>query len=148
VGVNDPALLELIAGALLELGHDRALVVHGEPGMDELSPMGTTEILEVADGRVSRRTFDPVEELGWERFEAAGLEGGERDDNARKVVGVLKGELGGSARAATVLNAGAAIWVAGRADTLADGVRQAEAALDARAGYEKLRELREASQVA
>lgn len=146
VGVNDPALLELIAGALLELGHERALVVHGEPGMDELSPLGTTEVMEVADGRVTRRTFDPVDELGWERFEAAGLEGGERDDNARKVLGVLKGELGGSARAATVLNAGAAVWVAGRADSLADGVRQAEAALDAGAGYQKLRQLREASQ--
>ena len=148
VGVNDPALLELIAGALLELGHDRALVVHGEPGIDELSPLGTTEVLEVADGRVTRRTFDPAAELGWERFDAMGLEGGERDDNARKVVGVLKGELGGSARAATVLNAGAAIWVAGRAETLADGVRQAGAALDAGAGYDKLRALRDASQAA
>ncbi|HEX6911107.1 MAG TPA: anthranilate phosphoribosyltransferase [Longimicrobium sp.] len=148
VGVSDPALLELIAGALLELGHDRALVVHGEPGMDEISPLGTTEVLEVADGQVTRRTFDPVEELGWERFDVMGLEGGERDDNARKVVGVLKGEVGGSARAATVLNAGAAIWVAGQAKTLADGVRKAGAALDAGAGMEKLRALREATQTA
>jgi anthranilate phosphoribosyltransferase len=148
VGVNDPALLELIAGALLELGHDRALVVHGEPGIDELSPLGTTELLEVADGRITRRTFDPREELGWERFDAMGMEGGERDDNARKVVGVLKGDVGGSARAATVLNAGAAIWVAGQAETLADGVRQAEAALEAGAGYDKLRALRDATQSA
>ncbi|WP_420126177.1 anthranilate phosphoribosyltransferase [Longimicrobium sp.] len=146
VGVNDPALLDLIAGALLELGHDRALVVHGEPGIDELSPLGTTELLEVDGGKVVRRTFDPTEELGWERFGAAGLEGGERDDNARKVVGVLKGEVGGSARAATVLNAGAAVWVAGMAKTLADGVKKAEAALDAGAGLDKLRALREASQ--
>jgi anthranilate phosphoribosyltransferase len=148
VGVNDPALLELIAGAFVELGHDRALVVHGEPGIDELSPLGTTEVLEVADGKVTRRTFDPSEELGWERFDAVGLEGGERDDNARKVVGVLKGELGGSARAATVLNAGAAIWVAGQAKTLADGVKKAESALDAGAGYDKLRAMRDASQAA
>ncbi|HST60261.1 MAG TPA: anthranilate phosphoribosyltransferase [Longimicrobium sp.] len=146
VGVNDPALLELIAGALVELGHDRALVVHGEPGIDELSPLGTSEVLEVSEGRVTRRTFDPTEELGWERFDAAGLEGGERDDNARKVVGVLKGEVGGSARAATVLNAGAAIWVSGQADTLADGVRRAEVALESGAGYDKLRALRDASQ--
>jgi anthranilate phosphoribosyltransferase len=61
-------------------------------------------------------------------------------------VGVLKGEVGGSARAATVLNAGAAIWVAGMSKTLADGVRKAEAALDAGAGLDKLRALREASQ--
>jgi anthranilate phosphoribosyltransferase len=146
VGVNDAGLLELIAGALLELGHDRALVVHGEPGIDELSPLGTTEVLEVDGGKIVRRTFDPAEELGWERFGAAGLEGGERDDNARKVVGVLKGEVGGSARAATILNAGAAVWVAGQAKTLADGVRKAEAALDAGAGLDKLRALREASQ--
>ena len=148
VGVNDPALLELIAGALLELGHDRALVVHGEPGMDELSPLGTTEMVEVGDGTLTRRTFDPVEELGWERFTAVGLEGGERDENARKVAGVLKGEVGGSARAATVLNAGAALWVAGQAPSLADGVRRAESALDAGAGYDKLRALREASHAA
>ncbi len=148
VGVNDPALLELIAGALLELGHDRALVVHGEPGMDEISPLGTTQVLEVADGTVTRRTFDPTAELGWERFDVMGLEGGERDDNARKIVGVLKGDVGGSARAATVLNAGAAIWVAGQANSLAAGVRKAEAALDAGAGYDKLRALREATQTA
>lgn len=148
VGVNDPALLELIAGALLELGHDRALVVHGEPGLDEISPLGTTEVLEVAEGRVTRRTFDPAAELGWERFDVMGLEGGERDDNARKVLGVLRGEVGGSARAATLLNAGAAIWVAGQADSLVDGVRRAEAALDAGAGLETLRALRDASQAA
>ncbi|HEX5724739.1 MAG TPA: anthranilate phosphoribosyltransferase, partial [Longimicrobiaceae bacterium] len=131
VGVNDPALLGLIAGALAELGHERALVVHGQPGMDELSPSGTSEVLEVEAGRVARRTFDPVEELGWERFETAGLAGGERDENARKVEEVLRGRMGGAARAAVVLNAGAAVFVAGRAESLAAGVRAAEAALGA-----------------
>ena len=56
VGVNDPALLELIAGALLELGHERAMVVHGEPGMDELSPLGTTDVVEVGGGTLRRYT--------------------------------------------------------------------------------------------
>jgi anthranilate phosphoribosyltransferase len=145
VGVNDPALLELIAGALAELGHDRALVVHGQPGLDEISPMGTTEVLEVADGAVTRRTFDPAAELGWEPFTAEGLEGGDRHDNARKVEDVLRGSIAGSGRAAVVLNAGAAIYVAGRADTLVDGVRAAEAALDAGQGWEKLEQLRAAT---
>ncbi|HEU0052966.1 MAG TPA: anthranilate phosphoribosyltransferase [Longimicrobium sp.] len=145
VGVNDPALLELIAGALAELGHDRALVVHGHPGLDELSPLGTTEMLEVADGAVTRRTFDPVEALGWEPFTADGLEGGDRHENARKVEDVLRGAVGGAARAAVVLNAGAAIYVAGQAETLEDGVRAAEAALDAGKGWEKLEALREAA---
>lgn len=145
VGVSDPSLLELIAGALRELGHERALVVHGEPGMDEISPLGPTRVLELDAGTITERVFDPVEALGWPRFEAAGLEGGERDDNARKVAGVLKGEVGGSARAAVVLNAGAAIWAAGRAESLAGGVEAAEAALGSGAGYAKLQQLRDAS---
>ncbi|HEX8691792.1 MAG TPA: anthranilate phosphoribosyltransferase [Longimicrobium sp.] len=145
VGVSDPALLELIAGALAELGHERALVVHGAPGLDELSPIGTTEVLEVADGRWTRHTFDPAAELGWEPVDAAGLEGGERAENARKVEDVLRGEMGGAARAAVVLNAGAAIYVAGRAGSLVDGIRAAEATLDAGAGWAKLGELREAT---
>lgn len=145
VGVSDPALLELIAGALLELGHERALVVHGQPGMDELSPLGTTEILEVDGGRITRRTFDPVEELDWPRFDATGLEGGEREDNARKIEGVLRGEIGGSARAAAVLNAGAAIYCAGKAESLVAGVALADESLDTGAGYAKLEALRRAT---
>ncbi|HYW10271.1 MAG TPA: anthranilate phosphoribosyltransferase [Longimicrobium sp.] len=146
VGVSDPALLELIAGALAELGHDRALVVHGEPGLDELSPVGTTELLEVDGGVVTRRVFDPVAELGWERFGVDGLAGGEPADNVRTVVSVLRGETGGVARAAVVLNAGAAVYVAGQAATLVEGVAHAEAALDAGLGIAKLEQLRDASQ--
>jgi anthranilate phosphoribosyltransferase len=145
VGVSDPALLELIAGALAELGHERALVVHGAPGMDELSPVGTTEIIEVRAGGTERHTFDPVADLGWERFDAAGLSGGDRAENAEKVEGVLRGAVGGVARAAVTLNAGAAIYCAELAPTLVDGVRIAEAALDAGQGWAKLRELRAAA---
>ena len=145
VGVSDPSLLELIAGALAELGHDRALVVHGEPGLDELSPLGTTQVLEVADGRWTRRTFDPAEELGWGAVPMEGLEGGDREENAAKVEAVLRGELGGAARAAVLLNAGAAIYCADLAPSLVDGIRAAEAALDAGRGWTKLEELRDAS---
>jgi anthranilate phosphoribosyltransferase len=145
VGVADPALLELIAGALAELGHERALVVHGQPGMDELSPVGTTELLEVGGGGWTRRTFDPAAELGWEPYPVDGLGGGDREENAEKVEGVLRGTVGGAARAAVVLNAGAAIYCAELASTLADGVRAAEAALEAGRGWEKLEELRHAA---
>jgi anthranilate phosphoribosyltransferase len=88
--------------------------VHGEPGLDELSPIGTTQIVEVNGAALTRRTFDPAE-LGWQGFTARGLEGGDPQDNVRTVVSVLRGELGGVARAAVVLNAGAAIYVAGQA---------------------------------
>jgi anthranilate phosphoribosyltransferase len=145
VGVSDPSLLELIAGALAELGHDRALVVHGEPGLDELSPLGTTQVLEVADGGWTRRTFDPAAELGWDPVPSTGLEGGDREENAAKVEAVLRGNLGGAARAAVVLNAGAALYCADLAPSLVDGIRAAEAALDAGRGWAKLEELRDAS---
>lgn len=145
VGVSDPSLMELVAGALLELGHERALVLHGEPGMDELSPVGRTRMLELRDGAITEAEFDPRESLGWSGFTVEELSGGERDDNARKVADVLRGRLGGGARAAVTLNAGAAIYLAGIADTLVDGVAAAEAALDAGAGWDKLLALREAT---
>ncbi len=144
VGVSDPALLPLIAGALHELGHDHALIVHGEPGLDELSPLGTTRLFDVGPDGVEEGVFDPAE-LGWKGFAAADLAGGERDDNARRVVDVLRGRVGGAARAAVTLNAGAALYVAGVGASLVDGVARAEAALDAGAGWEKLQALREAT---
>ncbi|MBV9775377.1 MAG: anthranilate phosphoribosyltransferase [Gemmatimonadetes bacterium] len=145
VGVSDPALLELIAGGLQALGHDRALVVHGEPGMDELSPIGRTQVIELRDGALTRGTIDPGEDLGWEIPGTEGLGGQEPEENAKTIVRVLRGELQGAARAAVVLNAGAAIYVAGEAESLKDGVAQAGKALESGAGWEKLRALREAS---
>ncbi len=145
VGVSDPAILELIAEGLRELGHERALVVHGEPGMDELSPVGPTQVVELREGELSRRTFDPREELGWEPGDVEGLGGSEPEENARTIEGVLRGRVGGAARAAVALNAGAAIYVAGRAESLVDGVRQAEEALDGGAGWQSLEALRAAT---
>lgn len=145
VGVADPALLELVAGALLELGHERALVVHGDPGMDELSPVGPTDVVELRDGGLTRSRFDPADHFPWTAVDAAGLAGGEPADNARVIEDVLLGRRGGAARAAVSLNAGAAIYVAGRADSIEDGVAEAERILDAGGGYDALRKLRDAS---
>jgi anthranilate phosphoribosyltransferase len=88
---------------------------------------------------------NPAAELGWAAMSADGLEGGDREENAAKVEAVLRGRLGGAARAAVVLNAGAAIYCADLAPSLVDGVRAAEAALDAGRGWAKLEELRDAS---
>jgi anthranilate phosphoribosyltransferase len=145
VGVADPALLPLVAGALRVLGHERALVVHGEPGLDELSPLGSTRAIELRDGQISDFVFDPRSELGWEEFAAAELAGGGPEENARIVERVLKGEAGGAPRAAVVLNAAAALLVAGRVDTLPEGVRIAERAVTDGAGWDRLERLRDAS---
>src|SRR5690606_13634746 len=122
VGVADRQLLELVAEALRVLGHERALVVHGEPGMDEFSPLGPTEVVELREGELSRWIFDPQRELGWETYDPTELAGGEREENAATVADVLSGRLSGGARAAVVLNAAAALYIADRASSIAEGV--------------------------
>jgi anthranilate phosphoribosyltransferase len=146
VGVADPALLDLVAGALSVLGHARALVVHGEPGLDELSPLGPTTIVELHDdGEISRWIIDPRSDLGWPEMAPVDLAGGSREENAAIVEAVLRGQGASAARAAVAINAGAAIYVAGQAATLVDGVRVAEEVLDAGSGWGVLERLRNAS---
>jgi len=141
VGVPDPELLELIAGALLELGHERALVVHGEPGLDELSPLGTTRGMRLEEGRLEPFEVRP-ERFGWNGLDPEGLRGGEPAENARLAERILSGEERGAARAAVELNAGAAFWAAGRAETLEEGVEAARASLDEGRALETLERLR------
>jgi anthranilate phosphoribosyltransferase len=140
MGVADSRLLDLVAGALAELRQERALVVHGAPGMDELSPSGVTRVAELRDGVVTRYETSPAD-LGMEEIPLEGLAGGGPEDNARTIDAVLGGEPG-AARTATLLNAAGAIYVAGRAATLAEGVTAAAAAVDdgrARDALERLR---------
>ncbi len=121
------------------------MVVHGEPGMDELSPLGATRILELDGSTIRDWNFDPRRELGWPAYEARDLAGGDQAENAAIVTGVLQGKVRGAARAAVILNAAAALYVGGAADSLIGGVQRAENALDAGAGWECLEALRDAS---
>lgn len=129
VGVADPRLIELIAGALRELGHAHAIVVHGQPGLDEISPIGRTDGIELRNGELRPLRIDPVE-YGWKDLAADELAGGDPHENARMIGEILGGRIRGAARAAVELNAGAAIYVAGRADSLAEGAARAAAAID------------------
>lgn len=142
VGVADPALLPLIAEALRLLGHERALVVHGEPGLDELSPLGASRGWELRDGALREWELHPQRDLGWPEYEAAELAGGSPEANARIVEQVLQNGLAGAARAAVVLNAGAAIYVAAETRSFAESVQHAEAALQAGRGWAALQALR------
>ena len=145
VGVADPALIPLVAGALQELGHERALVVHGEPGLDELSPLGLTHGIELVDGELRELRFDPASELGWTGLQALELAGGGPADNAAVITEVLQGSRRGAARAAVLLNAAAALLVADRVSSLTEGVTTAEEALDAGLGWSQLERLRKAT---
>ncbi len=144
VGVADPNLVPLVVEALRELGHTRALVVHGEPGMDELSPLGPTRVAELADGSVSERTVTPGD-FGMEPCPVEDLAGGEPEENAKLILRVLRGDERGGARTATVLNAAAAIYVAERSGTLEEGVDLATEALDSGQALDALERLREAT---
>ncbi|MEO6864552.1 MAG: anthranilate phosphoribosyltransferase [Gemmatimonadaceae bacterium] len=141
IGVADAGRAAVIAAALSALGTIHSLVVHGEPGMDEISPLGTTRVLEVRGAVVREWSTDP-ESLGTGVARASELMGGTPAKNAEIVRACLDGTAAPGAIAAVVANAGAAIYVAGKARTLAEGVRIAKAAIadgSATATLEKLR---------
>jgi anthranilate phosphoribosyltransferase len=143
VGVADASRVALMAGALAVLGSAHALVVHGEPGLDEISPLGATRVIEVRDGATREWTIDPAA-LGLAATSADELAGGDPATNARTVREVLAGQGAAGARAAVVLNAGAAIYVGGLEPTFEDAVRRAERACREGAGLAALEAMRAA----
>jgi anthranilate phosphoribosyltransferase len=128
IGVSDPSFLETIAGALARLGVHRALVVAGEDGLDEVSISAATRVVEVNGGELRQYTLTPGE-AGLELAAEGGYEGGTPEENAAVTRAILAGEPGVRADLA-LINAGAAIYAAGVADTLADGVQAARAAIE------------------
>jgi anthranilate phosphoribosyltransferase len=127
LGVYDRALLPIMAGALASLGTERSLVVHGDDGLDEVSPSGPTQAIMVEKGAMTPLTIFP-EDVGLVP-RAYDLGGGGPAENARMLRGVLSGQSG-PARDAVVLNAAAALWVAGVGADLATSADTARAILD------------------
>jgi anthranilate phosphoribosyltransferase len=144
VGVADPDRAGIVAEALVRLGTEHALVVHGRVGMDEISPQGITDVWEVKDGAVRQWEIDP------QRFRLAiadvgELQGGDPAANAERVERILgngSAPADPAGLAAVLLNAGAAIYVAGIAGSLAEGIgraREVVASGAARAALDRLR---------
>jgi anthranilate phosphoribosyltransferase len=129
VGVSDLERAPVLAGALAALGTIHALVVHGEPGLDEVSPLGPTHVIEIKSGTTTRWTINPADH-GFKKIAPEDLAGSEPAENARIIEKVLDGGGPKGARAAIVLNAGAAIYVSGRVKTYAEGVDAAAKAID------------------
>jgi anthranilate phosphoribosyltransferase len=136
VGVPRPELTELLARALSMLGSTRAWVVHGADGLDELSTTGYTKVSECRAGAVNTFYVHPAE-VGLPKVPLAALAGGDAAANAAIVGGLLGGERG-AARDIVLLNAGAAMFVAGRAPRLVDGMRMAASAIDSGAARRTL----------
>ncbi len=139
VGVYAPELVPTIAEVLARLGAERAFVVHGAAGVDELSPAGPNLVCEVADGQVRRREIDPLD-LGIERCAPADLGGGDPAENAETIRRIFSGADGGK-RDAVLLNAAGAIAAGGLASDLAEGVGFAREAVDSGAAGERLEAL-------
>jgi anthranilate phosphoribosyltransferase len=129
IGVSDPAFLETIAGALALLGSRRALVVHGEDGLDEISTSAPTTVVELDGSDICRYTITP-QELGIASNSAdhPELAGGTPEENAAATRAIFEGEVGSRADLA-IVNAGAAIYAAGAVVSIAEGIEAAHATL-------------------
>jgi anthranilate phosphoribosyltransferase len=137
VGVYSPGLVRTIADVLARLGARRAYVVHGEGGIDELSPVGQNLVAEVVDGEVLERRLDPESELGIPRCSVDELRGGSPAENAEAIREVFAG-AGGGRRDAILLNAAGAIAAGGHAADLREGLEVARRTIDSGAAAERL----------
>jgi anthranilate phosphoribosyltransferase len=128
VGVPRPELTELVARSLVLLGSERAWVVHGADGLDEISTTGYTKVSECRDGAVNTFYIHPAD-FGLPKAASKQLLGGEASDNAAIARRILQGERG-AAREIVLLNAAASLLIAGRVQTIAEGIERAAQAID------------------
>jgi anthranilate phosphoribosyltransferase len=144
IGVFSPALTELFAEVLKNLGTRRAFIVHGQDGLDEITCTETTRVTELRDGIIKTYELYP-EMLVGQTFEPDDLSGGDAETNAAITLEILKNERHDGARAVVVLNAAAAIVAGEKVDTMEEAVKLAEESIDSGAALEKMNKLIEAS---
>ena len=144
LGVYSDALVEPLARVLTTLGVKRGMVVYGTEGLDELSSVSDTLICEFGDGNYKTYTLTP-EEFGFIRGTKADLTGGTPQDNAAITLDILEGHTHGARRDTVVLNAAAAFYIAGRVNTIAEGVALAQELIDSGAALKTLEEYRHLS---
>ena len=136
LGVYDGYLVAPLAQVLMELGVRRGMVVYGQDRLDEISLSAPTLVCEIQDGWSKTYTIAP-EDFGLKRCAKADLAGGAPEDNAAITLAVLKGEAG-PRRDAVLLNAGASLYIGGKADTMGDGVALAARLIDSGQALETL----------
>ena len=139
MGVYDQALVEPLAPVMANLGVNRGMVVYGQDSLDEISMCAPTSVCEIKDGKFTSYEITP-EQFGYTRCEKGALTGGTPAENAEITKAILKGEEKGAKRQAVCLNAGAALYIAGKADSVEAGVKLAESLIDSGAALKKLEE--------
>ncbi len=143
LGVYDEYLVEPLARVLVSLGVERGMVVYGQDKLDEISLSSPTTICEIKDGWYRTIVITP-EEFGFERCTKEDLKGGSPEENAEITKAILKGEKGHK-RNAVLLNAGASLYIGGKAESFADGVKLAAEIIDSGKAYETLEKIIEVS---
>ena len=144
LGVYDEYLVEPLAQVLSELGVKRGMVVFGQDKLDEISLSSPTTVCEIKDGWYKTRVIKP-EDFGFERCKKEDLVGGEPEENAQITRDILSGKLKGHKRNATLLNAGAALYIGGKANSMEEGIKKAEEILDSGKALETLEKIIEIS---
>ena len=139
MGVYDQSLVEPLAQVMANLGVNRGMVVYGQDSLDEISMCASTSVCEIRDGKFTSYEITP-EQFGYERCEKGALTGGTPAENAEITKAILKGEEKGPKRQAVCLNAGAALYIAGKATSIEEGVKLAESLIDSGAALKKLEE--------
>lgn len=139
MGVFDQSLVEPLAQVMANLGVNRGMVVYGQDSLDEISMCAPTSVCEIRDGKFTSYEITP-EQFGYERCEKGALTGGTPAENAEITKAILKGEEKGPKRQAVCLNAGAALYIAGKAASIEEGVKLAESLIDSGAALKKLEE--------
>ena len=137
VGVYSPSLTEVIAGAMVNLGVERGFVVSGEDNMDEFTLTGPSIVSEIKDGKVETYEITP-EQFGLKRCKIEELQGGDGAVNAQITKDILSGKERGAKREIVLLNAGAALYIGGKADSIEEGIRIAGETIDSGKAMETL----------
>ena len=143
LGVYDEYLVEPLAQVLVSLGINRGMVVYGMDKLDEISLSAPTKICEIKDGWYKTYTITP-EEFGFERCTKDDLKGGDPQENAKITLAILNGEKGHK-RNAVLLNAGASLYIGGKADSFKEGVKLAAEIIDSGKALEVLNKFIEVS---
>ena len=137
LGAYSDELLENMAKVLMNIGVKSAMLVHGQDGFDEISISAPTTVCEVRDGKIIKYEICP-EDFGLTRYNKSDVTGGEAKDNAAITKGVLDGSITGAKRDIVLLNAGCALYVAHKADTIKDGIELARQSIDSGEALKRL----------
>lgn len=139
MGVYEEALVEPLAQVMAKLGVSRGMVVYGQDKLDEISMSAPTKVCEIKDGWFQSYIITP-EQFGYQRCSKEDLVGGTPEENAEITRDILNGTERGAKRCAVCLNAGAALYITGKAKTMEEGVKLAETLIDTGAAMKKLEE--------